>query len=173
MGLSEQEVAQAAKLLSKLEPGFLPFDIFHEVARLVALPIIEVVPLRRAAQGGIEVLLLAREADDPAWPGMLHVPGTVVRASDTMGSFDDALKRILVDELAGISSSPPVFVKNIVHKQARGVEVSQIFWVEVTAEPAVGRFYNAEALPKTLVETQRGFIVDAIEDFRNAKSSTA
>jgi len=164
--LSQDEIAQTVRLLQRLTPGFLPFDIFHQVARLVALPIVEVVPLRRTAAGQVEVLLLERPADDPVWPSMLHTPGTVVRATDTPGSFDDPLQRILQSELAGTPTGKPVFVQSLLHHQARGAEVSQIFWVEVMGEPTVGQFYPADALPATVVQTQVPFILDAVDKFR-------
>jgi hypothetical protein len=169
--LSESEVKQAAALLSRLKPGLLPFEIFHEVARVSTMPIVEVVPLRVAQRGITEILLLQREDDDPVWPGQLHVPGTVVRASDTPGSFDDPLNRVLTKELANTKTTSPVFVKNILHHSGRGMEASQIFWVEVEGEPAGGKFYDVDSLPESIVQSQLDFIPDAIAHFRDAKAS--
>jgi uncharacterized RmlC-like cupin family protein len=169
VGLPEQEVTLTARLLSKLKPGFLPFDIFHQVTRLVATPIIEVVPLRRSPNGKVEILLLKREADDPVWPGQLHVPGTVVRASDTPGSFDEALGRVLNKELVSVTTSKPVFVKNILHFSGRGMEVSQIFWTEIQGEPVTGEFYEPDDLPQTIVKSQLDFIPDAVAHFRDVR----
>jgi ADP-ribose pyrophosphatase YjhB (NUDIX family) len=168
--LSAQEIVQATSLLSKLKPGFLPFDIFHAVTRLVATPIVEVVPLRLTAAGKVEVLLLQREANDPVWPGQWHVPGTVVRATDTPGSFDDALERVLSGELHNVLASRPVLVESIIHRQARGMEVSQVFWVEVQENSPVGAFHDIDNLPGTIVETQLDFIPDAIAHFKDTKS---
>jgi quercetin dioxygenase-like cupin family protein len=169
-GLTDLEAAQVTRLLSKLEPGFLPFGIFHEVSRLVATPIIEVVPLRISPDGKIEVLLLRREADDPVWPGQLHVPGTVVRASDAPHSFDDPLNRIFTKELGGVKLSAPVFVKNIFHNSGRGMEASQIYWVEVQSEDATHEFYDIDNLPEAIVNSQLDFIPAAIANFKAAKA---
>ncbi len=147
----------------------LPFDIFHQVARLVATPIIEVVPLRTNA-GKTEILLLRREVDDPVWPNQLHVPGTVVRASDTPGSFNDPLKRVLSKELHGVPTSALTFVKNILHHSGRGMEASQIFWVEVQGEAIEGAFYDANELPGDIVRSQLDFIPDAIAHFKSARA---
>jgi hypothetical protein len=80
--VSDDEAAQAAKILSKLTPGTIPSSIFHAIARLMALAIVELIPLRTTAGGVVEILLIPRGATDPIWPGQLHVPGTVVRSSD-------------------------------------------------------------------------------------------
>lgn len=165
--LSEQEIDRLVGLLSRLEPGFLPLSVFHAVARLVALPIVEVVPLRVKSAGGVEILLLRRPADDPVWPNQLHVPGTVVRASDEPGFFDDALARVLAQELDGTSTSSPVFVKSMLHMQARGMEAAQIFWVLVEGEPTEGTFYDADDLPEALVATQLDFIPVAVAHFKH------
>lgn len=169
--ISAEEISQVSQLLSKLKPGLLPFEIFHEVTRLVTTPIIEVVPLRKTVNGKIEVLLLRREADDPVWPGQLHVPGTVVRASDAAGSFADPLGRIMSKELTNVKTSEPTFVKNILHHSGRGMESSQIFWVEVKGEPTVGEFYDADKLPESVVQSQLDFIPDAVAHFKEAASS--
>jgi hypothetical protein len=168
-GLSAEETFQVVGLLSKLHPGSLPFDIFHEVTRLVATPIIEVVPLRRSADGEIEILLLKREEDDPVWPGQLHIPGTVVRASDAPGSFDEPLRRVISTELAGTKTSEPTFVKNLFHHSGRGMEASQIFWVEIRDKPAIGEFYNANNLPGSVVQSQLDFIPDAVTHFKERR----
>ncbi|MET1033274.1 MAG: hypothetical protein ABWX94_02135 [Candidatus Saccharimonadales bacterium] len=167
--LSKEQIAQVVDLLSKLKPGFLPFDIFHQVARLVAIPIIELVPLRINPEGNVEILLLKREADDPVWPDRLHVPGTVIRASDTSGSFDDPLSRISSQELMDSQISEPMFVRNILHHSDRGMEVSQVLWVEVQGETSVGEFYDVDHLPISLVQSQLDFIPDAVAHFKKIK----
>jgi uncharacterized RmlC-like cupin family protein len=169
-GLSEPEAAQVASQLSRLEPGFLPFAIFHEVTRLVVTPIVEVVPLRLAANGKTEILLLKREVDDPVWPHQLHIPGTVVRASDAPGSFNDPLQRILAKELSGVKTSEPAFVKNILHHSGRGMEASQIFWVEVQSGVTKGEFYDADDLSESIVKSQLDFIPDAITHFKKTRA---
>lgn len=164
--LTEKETQVATELLSKLEPGVLPFSIFHEVARLVATPIIEIIPIRQNQSGQTEILLLRRDDSDPAWPNQLHVPGTVVRATDNPGSFKDAFDRILEGELGGVSSTKPHFVQNILHNSGRGMEVSQIYWVELSGGTIKnGEFHNANDLPDTIVKSQLDFISMAIDHY--------
>lgn len=164
---SNTELKNVASILHQLTPGTLPFEIFHEVARLGVFPIVEVVPLRLTADKQVEILLIQREADDPVWPDQLHVPGTVVRASDTVGSYADAFTRVAT-ELRDTQIKDPVFVQNILHHSGRGMESSQIYWVEVTGEPKTGAFYNTESLPKNLVQSQLDFIPHAIAAFKRA-----
>jgi hypothetical protein len=160
--LSDEEIKNVVDALKKLEPGFLPLPIFHEVTRLTATPIIEVVPLRRAAEK-VEILLLKRDNDDPVWPNQLHAPGTVLRATD---SIESALERITSKELTGIKVSKPKFVTNVLHHSGRGMETSQVYWVNVENAAKVGQFYDVEQLPENLVKTQLDFIPQAIKDYK-------
>jgi hypothetical protein len=148
--------------LSKLPAGFQPFDIFVQLARIVALPIIEFVPLRRRGSL-VEVLLLERPADDKFWPSMLHTPGTVIRATDD--SLENAFRRIIEDELASTAVGKPVFVQNKLIKSLRGTEVSQIYWLEVTGQPSVGMFYNVAELPTNMLAPQREFIGKSVSNY--------
>jgi hypothetical protein len=169
--MTQREVDQLADLLGRLEVGFLPPPIFIQIARLVALPIIEIVPLRLDADGEAEVLLTRRPADDPTWPGLLHTPGTVIRATDR--SFVDGMDRILGEELMGISTGPPIFVGNAIHRQGRGTEFAAIYFVEVKGDPGGGDgFYKSSELPRDLVQSQRGFIDQAVRLFGSKAPST-
>jgi hypothetical protein len=167
--LTKTEIDQLAELLKKLEPGFLPFDVFMEIARLAVLSIIEFVPLRMNKNGEAEVLLLTRDADDPLWPNELHVPGTVIRPTDTEGKIYKAFERILQDELQGTGTSQPHYVGSNLHKSKRGMEQAQIYWVEVTDEPKIGEFYPVSQLPDNVMESQLNFIKLAAKSFETAK----
>jgi hypothetical protein len=170
--ITSEEVRDVVHGLSKIEPGVLPFDIFHAVTRVVATPIVELVPLRRNHDGKPEILLLRREADDPVWPNQLHVPGTVVRASDEEGSFKDAFGRIS-KELGGIALEAPTLVKNIIHHSGRGMEVSQIYWTDVSGlEQAQGEFFPADNLPEEIVQSQLDFIPEAVAHFTASTHQT-
>lgn len=165
--LSEDEIRSIVDGLSKLNPGFLPFDIFRQFTRLGVTPILEVVPLRKNSQGNTDILLLARPVDDPVWPSQLHIPGTVIRATDTPGSFETAFKRIFDEELKGTEPSAPVFVQNIFHHSGRGMETSHVYWAEVRGEPAAGSFYSAALLPENIVTSQLDFIPQAVAAYEN------
>jgi hypothetical protein len=164
--MTEAEIEQTAQLLKKLKPGFLPFDIFIQIARLVALPIIEFVPLRLNAKGQVEVLLLEREL----WPHGLHTPGTVVRATDTEGKKYLAFERVR-EELEGTKISEPHYVGSNLHKSQRGTEQAQIFWVEVLGEPITGEFHVVDELPANTMDSQKKFIKQATKSFLSHKKS--
>ncbi len=158
------------ELLAGLKPGFLPYDVFVQIARLVALPIIEFVPLRINGTGKVEILLLHRGKDDPIWPDAWHVPGTVIRATDNEGKIYMAFDRILKDELGGTETGDPYYVGSILHKSKRGTEQAQVFWVEILGEPNEGKFYSADKLPNSLIKSQISFISKAIDSFKEFKT---
>ena len=139
---------------------------------MTATPIVEVVPLRQKNDTA-EVLLTRREDDDPNWPGMLHTPGTVVRASDAPGSYNDAFRRILDTELKSVElAGEPQFVETILHDGNRGMEDAKIYYVEVVGEPTEGTFYDANNLPSDTVKSQIGFIQSAVSRFLSSRSDT-
>lgn len=167
--LKPDEINTLVGLLKKLEPGFLPLDIFMEFARIVVMPIIEFVPLRTGPDGQTEILLLEREPSDVLWPNMLHAPGTVVRATDTEKTMYLAFDRILNDELKGTSVSAPHYVGSILHESRRGVEHAQIYWVEVIGELKIGKFYPVSSLPINLIESQNNFIKEAVRSYETSR----
>lgn len=162
---SPAEISEAAHVLAKLEPGFLPFDIFLQVARLTTLSIIELVPVRYH-EGSVEVLLLARPVDDPLWPGMVHNPGTVIRPTDHENTFVSAFERIFSDELPGLTPiGKPHEFESYLRKSKRGMENSRLFWIEVEGTPLQGQFYDINDLPNNLITTQRAYILSAARLF--------
>jgi hypothetical protein len=165
--LSDEQIQQTAELLKAFEPGFLPYPVFEQIARLVALPIVEFVPLRKTGEK-VEVLLIQRPADDPIFPSMQHTPGTVILATDANEGLQDswaAFKRILKDELKDTQVSGPHYIGSMFHHSKRGAEQAQIYWVEVLGEPQVGTFYPVDDLPEGLIESQRKFIELAAKSF--------
>ena len=163
--MTSEEYAEAARILAKLNPGFLPFDIFQQVARLSTLSIVEIVPLRTNSRGNVEVLLLEREADDPIFAGQLHTPGCVVLSTDTPGSFESAFRRLIHGELGGIHTSEPSYVTQLLHHSGRGMESSHIYWVDVKEEAAVGEFYDINHLPERFMKSQRDFLFQAVASY--------
>lgn len=160
-----EEIAAAAKTLSKLRPGILPESIFLETTRLTVSSIVEIVPLRKI-DNRVQVLLTQRDANDPNWPGMLHIPGTVVRPTDEEGSYITAFSRIIEDELSSVQlSGEPQYVCSVLHKVARGMEDAKVFYIEVTGEPIQGVFYDVDALPDNIIDTQIDYIHSAVKNF--------
>lgn len=167
--MNRNEELQLCSLLRSLPQEILPFDIFLEIARLVVLPIIELVCLRRRDEI-IEILLLQRSPGDPLWPNALHSPGSVLRIYDN--SFDDAISRMLQEELAELKISKPVFVKNLFNVNERGKESAQIYLAKVLEDPKVGQFYNVEELPPNVMLSQIKFIEEAVKYFKNSYEKT-
>lgn len=162
---TDQEISDITKLLEKLNAGFLPYPIFQEVARLVVMPIIDIVPVRHTESGSVEVLLTQREADDPFWPGMWHNPGTVVRASDKDPGYADAFRRVFIDELGLDDVQEPHFVTGFLHQTRRGSESTRVYWVELHGTPRVGDYFDITRLPKETIESHIGLIGLAAQAF--------
>jgi hypothetical protein len=164
---TEAEIAAAANTLQRLQPGFLPLPIFLAITRLSVVSAIELIPLRMLGNK-VQVLLTKRPDDDPNWPGMLHIPGTILRATDSEGStYGSAFKRLYDDELANVQlAGEPQLVEFLLHKVRRGVEDAKVFFVEVTGEPTTGSFYDVDNLPDTIVDTQISYIRSSAEQFR-------
>lgn len=165
--LSPEELQQLISLLDRLQPGFLPLEVFLQVSRLVATPIIEVVPVRKN-QGKTEILLLPRDADDHLWPGEVHTPGRVIRATDDPEYVQAGVSAIIADELGGAQLGPVQFVQTVFHASRRGAEFAQIYWAEVIGSPSVGEFFDAQELPHNLIQSQQEFITLAVASFEAA-----
>lgn len=163
--MTDDEIRQATELLKGLEPGFLPYPIFEQVARLVALPILELVPYRFKS-GRIEILLLERSGNDRFWPNMLHTPGTVIRATDLneqTHSLQAAFDRLVHDELGDVRLGPPMFIASLLHESKRGTEQAQVYCAELLEEPKVGRLFSVQDLPENLIAQQHDFIRQVAE----------
>lgn len=166
--LNNEQEQTLVKLLSQVAPGFLPYDLFIQIARLVSLSIIEAVPLR-VRNGKVQVLFVPRDANDSIWPGKVHTPGTVLRPTDNT-DLSTVFARIVEDELQSTAVGTPVFVQNEVRKTKRGMEQAQIYWVEVQGEPAVGEFFDFDALPENHIEQQADFIAACVTSFQKEKT---
>jgi len=169
--LTPEEIATAVRIIRKAGKGRLPYEMFVAIAGKTVTPIVEVVPLRRNAEGRTEILLTRRDDDDSIWAGMLHIPGTVVRASDSDPSNADAFRRIIDGELGGVSVSEPVPALSLLHASERGMEQSQVFWAEVSGDPVTGGFYPADDLPKNIVPSQLDFIPAAVHNYESGQVS--
>jgi hypothetical protein len=170
--INDDEAQAIANSLRQFEPGFLPYPIFEQIARIVALPIIEFVPLR-TRNGKSQVLLIRRPNNDPIFPNMQHTPGTVIRATDLeSGNHNNwpAFERILHDELLDTKVGEPHYAGSMFHASKRGAEQAQIYWIEVLEEPKVGEFFDVVSLPDGLMESQLKFIKLAASSYESATS---
>jgi hypothetical protein len=150
--------------LGAFEPGILPNDVFHAVARLVVLPTFVVIPLVR--QGGrIMVSLQARDATDPHYASMLHPPGTVIRPSDV--SMPAVYDRLMAAELPDAAvRRGPIFVSIAYDAIARGREISLIHWIELAEGGVRSDLFDTDALPASIVPTDYARIAEAAAHFQ-------
>ena len=150
--------------LKNLEPGFLPLEIFLEMARLNVLTSVEVIPLKFSKWYNKTQVLLTKRPEGDTWEGQWHAPGSMMRASDSVSYGHDVsapLGRILGDngELKGTKViGDPVFVGHERRKTKRGDELSLVYYVEVIGEPNDGEFFSTDSL---LLSTEdRGGVID-------------
>lgn len=156
MNVSDEEIKTAANILKKLDKGFLPREIFYEIAERFVIPTIELAILRRK-DGILEILLTQRPLDDRYWPGEWHIPGSIVRATDTPGTYESVFNRIMDDELAGkvALAAEPEHAFTIFQTIRRGAEVDQMYVVKATTKCAVpddGQFFDVTNLPDALMD---------------------
>jgi hypothetical protein len=171
--MNGDDIEQTAELLKRFEPGFLPYPVFEQIARIVALPIVEFVPLKMTDDGKV-LVLLTDPYDTQLFAGELHTPGTVIRATDMVheaGKRWAPFERILHDELSDTLIGPPCYAGSVSHVSKRGAEQAQVYWVEVLGEPHAGRLYPTDPLPANCMQSQIGFINLAVEKFTQAKAT--
>jgi hypothetical protein len=165
--LTEDEIKQAASLLSKLQPGYLPQRLFDEINRLHVTSTVVVVPFVRMPQG-LHVLLIQRGTgpNDPVWPGHWHLPGTMLRPTDKPGDYTDAFARIFDGELAGARrAGEPSPLKTAFTQTKRGHELTPLYFVELVEAPRVGRLFPVDALPSPIIEHEPAYIRAAAQRF--------
>lgn len=163
--LTAAEIRQTVRLLSKLQPGFLPLDIFLGIARLVVTPTVEVFSFR-CRDNRLEILLTQRDSNDLYWPGMYHSPGSVIRATDEIGEFGQlsAYGRIFGDELqASQGEMLPRFWRVSLRQVERGVELAQEYILFVPEDFDHGSFYPVFNLPEPMIEHHRTMIGEAMQ----------
>lgn len=163
--ITQQEIDTVVDILKKLPPGRLPLKIFHQIARLVATPTIELYAFRRH-NNKLQILLTEREDSDPHWNGLWHVPGSVILSTDKTSSFDDALNRVIDGEFGSPKiKGEAAFVKFLSHIGNRGTEIVFIYMLEIVGEPVLGTFYDVDDLPENLAEYREKYIPEVAEVF--------
>lgn len=161
--MTDKDITKTAALLKQLQPGFLPYEIFVQMARLSVLSIIELVPLCYK-DGKVMVLLLKRPENDLIWPGKLHSPGTVVRPTDH-SLTGEAFKRLVKEELNGTKLSKPQYVESLFRDTVRGKENVQVFQAKILSEPRAGSLFDLDDLPENFLDSQLDFIQHAANSF--------
>ena len=165
-----EEAKKAAKdSLALIDPQ-KPFgrDLFEAIARVSVSAAFEAVCVRENPETKrTEVLLVQRPADDTAYPGEWHCPGSVLRPGE---SVEDVFRRIGESELAGkievrdfagISNNP---------KEKRGHFYSVIYVCDVTG--IGGTWYPSENLPVRTIKHHRNVIIPiAIKKYLDSEHS--
>lgn len=169
MTITDEEITTAAAILRKLDKGYIPREIFYEIAERMVLPTIELALLRQV-EGRLEILLTQRPEDDRYWPGQWHIPGSIVRATDTPHTYESVFTRILDDELAGRVQfeGETVHAFTIFQTIARGAEVDQMYVAKASTEseaPEDGKFYPVDELPDALMDQYYDMLPRIIEAF--------
>jgi hypothetical protein len=165
----QNDLAAIPDLLARLEPGFLPPDVFDAIARLVVLPTYVVVPLF-LRQGALRVLLTRRDPDDAHYAGLLHPPGKIMLATDTGTAA--VYRRLMNSELPNISPlSAPVFVEAFFTLILRGRELAMVHFLEIADPGPDGESFDAGALPVDVIDTDLPRVIRAVEAFRNRGGS--
>lgn len=151
-GLTPKEDQQLVILLSKWTGGPISTPVFTRLARMIPQPIVEVVILR-VNNETLETLLIPRPADDIVWPGMLHTPGTALRASDYYREdgipLNGAFERVK-QEINNEFASPPTFAGRLHRLGERGPDVSEVYIAELLESSSLRPehiWYPVEQLP--------------------------
>lgn len=142
---------ETINILSKLEPGRLPFDVFHQIARVVVIPSVALVPYC-VENGSISVLLTRRSESDPYYPLMLHPPGVVLLPTDL--TINDALQRLMMTELHDVGFvGEPIFIDYFFDDIVRGKELTLVFAVQIALRPSDEFMFRIDGLPENLLPT--------------------
>lgn len=159
------ETTQLVKLLKKVESGFLPQDVFIQIARLATLTTIELIAFWHK-RSVIKVFLSQRPIHDDFWPKMWHIPGSILRPTDKKMCYHDALQRIIIDELANTQFLiGPSHFRNDFRKEARGSIHALQHWGVLKEVPRTGRLFALDNLPKEIVPEHRRTILLAAEAY--------
>jgi hypothetical protein len=145
------EIGQAAEVISRIESP-IPTPVFTEMARLVATPLIELIPFK-IIEGKLHVRMIPRPEGDIVWPGMVHVPGSAFRPGE---GLEDVFERLFQGELDGANVPEINYAGMRWHRGERGHEMAWVCHYLENEETSsrVGEFYPIDDLPKNAVESQ-------------------
>lgn len=173
--LTNTEIHDIAEKLKKLEPGFIPFELFYQFNRLKVTITIEVVPLCLDPNGEVNVVLFNRGPDDAWWPNEYHTPGTCLIDSDIpkqdeWGLPTRAFARLKETELKDIKLiGDPKFINNLNHQVRRGPESVHVYIQEVDYESAKPYLFPISALPQNIMDHQINMISKCAQIFQKLK----
>jgi len=174
--LTDTEIKDIAEKLKKLEPGFLPFDLFYQFNRLKVTITIEVVPLCLNPDGDVMVVLFNRGPNDPWWPNLYHTPGSClsdedISIEDEWGLPTKTFFRLKNTEFGDIKLiDQPQFINNLSHQTKRGPESVHVYIQEVNYESAKNHLFPVANLPENMMDHQINMIKKCASIFKSQKS---
>ena len=152
-GLHAKEEALVISVLQKWKGGPLSDQLFTAFAKMIPLSGAVVTIFRKTGDNLTEVMLVPRPKGDPVWPGMLNLPGKMLRAIDYIRDdkkpVNGALERIQEDELGAIFPQKPKFAGVSLHSDDRGPLVVLVYWLKVDdnfKSSKGGLWFNVEDL---------------------------
>ena len=141
--------------LGKLQPGNIPLDIFNAIAKLMVMPVVEIVIKNNRNQ----IFLLQRPSDDKFWPNQYHVPGKIITPNDKNIEIADIVKNVFIKLGFSENQITPIFVASKLCIVERGAEIALIYKIEVTDENVPnGLFYDSDNLPADMITGHHDFI---------------
>lgn len=152
------EVKKAAIIALALIDPNKPYgpELFYAIAGVSVTVCIEAVCLRRNPDtDGVEVWLIERAQDDPAYPGQMHCPGTVMRPGESIEQMFERLAR--AEFAAGLKGQTFVGFNNA-PDEARGHFFQLIYLVQMES-PQKGGWYPVDGLPPNIVENHRDILI--------------
>lgn len=141
-------------------------ELFNAIARLTVVLTPEAACLRSDAKTGtVQIYLTQRAADDSAYPGQWHIPGSAMRSGE---EIDDVFTRLSQSEI-GLAITSKKFAFHFNNpKEARGHFFSLIYLCELTDGEARGQWFDVQKLPENIVKHhQETVIPKALEVFLN------
>lgn len=147
--LTELEISQTVSNLSKLKPGFLPYEIFKQICRLTTASTV-VLLLFANIENEKKVLMIPRDLDDEFWPGIYHTPGGILRSTDV--NIETALNRILNVELNEMNlDNPPEFFKFYFKPTKRGRELTLAYRANLTGTEYPGKLFALNEIKEEII----------------------
>lgn len=157
-----EEIKVAAEIISRAGSP-IPTILFTEMAKLVATPLIELLPFS-INDGKLSIRMIPRPEDDIIWKGQIHVPGSAYRRRE---NIEPVLQRLFQGELAEKATGGNIKYLGInFHDSERGTELAHVcyFVEEEEKELRVGQLYPVNALPDKVVPSQLPMIYRAADE---------
>ncbi len=154
MALSAAEENQLARLLDRVQWP-LPKPVFEALMRKSISVPIELGVFAHSDDSILHVLMVQRPADDIEFPPLAwHMPGTVIRDTDTIES---AMARLMEGEVGGRVSTPESCGIKEVERGAdhprHAISLLYCTWLKghghVEAYDGPGKFFPVNKLPET------------------------